>query len=119
MSFILLSLSITIVHGVSIPLTHPPYIVSLLQRSTLHCVLCCTGVQRGGGAVQLDSDDARLHGLHRLRLHGGQRGSLRHMRQETRHRAPHLRQPQPHHRPGALPRQPGVGRVVWRLLIKH
>lgn len=73
----------------------------ILQRSTLHCVLCCTGVQRGGGAVQLDSDDARLHGLHRLRLHGGQRGALRHLRQETRHRASHLRQPQPHHRPGA------------------
>lgn len=43
------------------------------------------GVQRGCGAVQLCADNARVHGQRRLLLHRGQRGTLRHLHQETGH----------------------------------
>ena len=53
------------------------------------------GVDGGRGAVQLGADDTHDTGAHRLRLHGRQRGHLRHLSTQPRHRAAVLHEPQP------------------------
>lgn len=65
-------------------------------------IVFAAGVYSGGGAVQLDPDHAHDPGALGLRLHGGQRGDLRHLPSQPRHRATHLHQPQPSHRADRL-----------------
>ncbi len=44
--------------------------------------LLCIGGDSGGGALQLHPDDPHHPGALRLRIHGRQRGHLRHLPQE-------------------------------------
>lgn len=57
--------------------------------------LYISGIDCSGGAIQRSADDSRHYIPFGLRVHGGQRGHLRHLPAAAVHREAVLRQPQP------------------------
>lgn len=71
----------------SLLITRPRTYIIIISRYR------CTGIDGRRGTVQLGADhahDARALGL---RVHGGQRGDLRHLPAEPGHRAAHVHEP--------------------------
>lgn len=60
------------------------------------------GVHGRGGAVQRYARVAQDAGHDRLRVHGGQRGDIRHQRRQVGRGTAHVPKPEPHHQPGGV-----------------
>ena len=70
--------------------------------SILTIEMSCLDCHRRRGAVQLGADHSHNARALRLRLHGGQRGNLRHLPQELGHRHAVLQKSQQAHRTGVV-----------------